>query len=1332
MNKKIVTLLCSLFLLSSCSGLFESGKTDDISSVTDEEGKISEPLDINTDVLNNPDTKYDPSVLLVKTSATSDSEVLTNDMKNLGIESIKSIAPRSEWKKATLKEGIDALSVIKKFRNSGLFDMVDFDYIYDTEEVEEETTTTTSTIPTEIADYQRQVNVDKAWKYLEDSGKDAGGDSSVIVAVIDTGVDYNHIDLKQNIWINKLEIPENGIDDDDNGYVDDVYGWNFVGDNNDPMDDNGHGTHVAGIIGAANNGIGVTGVAYNCKVMPIKAGNSSGYFNNSDIASAITYAYMNGADVINMSFGGTSVTMAVQEALEKAYSRSFLVAAAGNDGLPNEMYEPLKPWEIVYPASYSFVDGVMSVNGSSVMSIFTNWDPFRENKIEYESFAPGEYISSTFPGNRYASLSGTSMAAPVVSGIAALLRSAVPDKNEFPSKFLMSQIINTSETRPFPSLFGKQIWNKKAMIVDAYKALTAAPKPDVSLYDWYTFDNKSISSNNNGDDNIDAGETVHIGVELMNRGGVAKDVTATIDVKRNGLEDVVDPYVTITTPTVKFGDIGTYSVRDAGKKMESDTVVDVENPFVFDVADNVPNNYQCDINIHVTWKNRLDSKDTNLYSFDDVMSVTFHRGEVLPARIDTDTTLTADKLWIVNDTVRIGEGVTVTVEPGTNIQFFEQNQSKYQYATPKILLAEGASFICNGTEDKMINILPAEGYEHYLLCFDFETITSKIYPDDFVEDSRISFDCVNTRDLYVTYMGNLIYDSVGENILIDICNSNISFKTMFNFYFMLKEGTVDSVLQLYVFYSTMQHSQISFDEMTMNTYLFGRKCEDCQFIFRGSSPESGLFEFLIYERCERNTFLFQNKQYNFSIKITTDNYCDNNNLDIVFNDNVLLNNTISNEFLSNYCKISSDYYRNKVPKLNNNHFYGYPKPIEDRIIDPKMTNVVSETCSISSVWPFVSGYQFTNDEGEETTKFAKENMNLKLYFNRAMDITDPLSVRFGSVEPYADYIIDGTWIDEYTWQGKREIPTAIENGTQHLNVNGGRAMDDHFLTNNDNCRRISFDIDTTSAMAMNMFATPTKDGIQLEMKQDDYDTVMGYNVYRSETKDGEYARINTSVIRPEDAEQNATYLDTTVEPGKTYYYSYTAVMTDFSESHASGRTACTALDTINPIISHTPVNQGYLGSNLNINCVIRDNVGIASAKLYYRVKGSEAYKYVDMVSANDKYSGVIPAAELSTDGVEYYIETNDGVNTITLGAQESPYQVTIKESSAVSYLGDVDGNGIIEAVDAMLVLQHINGKRVLVNDEFRRADLNGNGTLESFEALAILQYVNGNRTNLEV
>lgn len=292
--------------------------------------------------------------------------------------------------------------------------------------------------------------------------------------------------------------------------------------------------------------------------------------------------------------------------------------------------------------------------------------------------------------------------------------------------------------------------------------------------------------------------------------------------------------------------------------------------------------------------------------------------------------------------------------------------------------------------------------------------------------------------------------------------------------------------------------------------------------------------------------------------------------------------------------------------------------------------------------------------------------------------------------------------------------------------------DDHYLTNQDNGFRITFDIDTTNALAMNMFANPTKDGIQLEMKQNDYDTVMGYNIYRSETKDGEYARINTSVIRPEEGSHDATYLDNTVEPGKTYYYSYTAVMTDFSESHASGRTTCTALDTINPIISHNPVNQGYLMSNLNINCVIQDNVRVEYAKLFYRIKGSENYKFVTMVNTNDKYTGIIPANDLSIAGMEYYIETSDGTNIITLGTKDEPYHVDIKESSTVSYLGDVDGNGVIEAVDAMLVLQHINGKRVLVNDEFRRADLNKNRILESFEALAILQYVNGNRTNLDL
>lgn len=942
----------------------------------------------------------------------------------------------------------------------------------------------------------------------------------------------------------------------------------------------------------------------------------------------------------------------------------------------------------------------MSVNASNTMSLFTNFDSIAENKIEYECLAPGELINSTFPNNKYASLSGTSMATPVVSGIGALLRSAVRDKNEYPTKFLMSQINNTSTTS-VSSFAGGPLWNGKAMVVDAFKALTNAPKPKVSLYDWYTFDGANISSNNNGNDNIDAGETIHIGVELMNRGGVAKDVTATIDVNRNGTSDIVDPYVNITTPSVNFNNIGTYSIRDTGKIMESDTIVDVEKPFVFKVAKDVPNNYQCDINIHISWKNGLDESDTNVYTKDDVMSVTFHQGEVIPTRIDVDTTLTADKLWIVNDTVRVGEGVTLTIEPGTTIQFYEQNQSKYQYATPKIYLALNAKLICEGTEQKRINFTLAEGYEVYVQQFEVN--------DDF---KNISFKYVNTMNLYFD-------DKASIRSKIDISHSYLDYFYPYygnSDFYCIKDGEAESIYHFYLNINVFESTIIKFgnSDTTNEITICCSSTINSTFILNGSRPVSWAIVNLCTEFASNNLFILQ-ESGRYRICPASNNFG-------IF-DNCFINNTQS--------KILADFPKVECSKASNNTFYGYPEPFIDRtFVDTK--NEVTGTANISNTWPFVSGYQFTNDKGEETNKFSNENMNLKLYFNRAMDISEPLSVKFGSVEPYGDYIIEGNWIDEYTWQGKRQIPTAIENGTQHLNISGGRAKDDHFLTNHDNGYRITFDIDTTNALAMNMFANPTKDGIQLEMKQNDYDTVMGYNIYRSEIKDGEYARINTSVVRPDEGSQDATYLDNTVEPGKTYYYSYTAVMTDFSESHASGRTTCTALDTINPIISHTPVNQGYLMSNLNINCVIQDNVRVEYAKLFYRAKENEIYKSISMVNTNDKYTGIIPANDLSIGGMEYYIETSDGTNVITLGTKDEPYRVAIKESSAVSYLGDVDGNGVIEAVDAMLVLQHINGKRVLVNDEFRRADLNKNRILESFEALAILQYVNGNRTNLDL
>ena len=185
--------------------------------------------------------------------------------------------------------------------------------------------------------------VQEAWDYLESQGKPAGGSRDVVVAVIDTGVDFTHLDLAANMWVNSREIPGNGIDDDGNGYVDDVHGIDCITSSGNPQDDHGHGTHVAGIVAAqAGNGLGGVGVAFNVQIMAIKAAQYSGVLATSDIAQGVYYAVENGADVINMSFGGYSRSQVEEDALTVAFGSAVLVAAAGNDGKANL---PVPVWE---------------------------------------------------------------------------------------------------------------------------------------------------------------------------------------------------------------------------------------------------------------------------------------------------------------------------------------------------------------------------------------------------------------------------------------------------------------------------------------------------------------------------------------------------------------------------------------------------------------------------------------------------------------------------------------------------------------------------------------------------------------------------------------------------------------------------------------------------------------------------------------------------------------------------------------------------------------------------------------------------------------------------
>ncbi len=446
------------------------------------------------------------------------------------------------------------------------------------------------------------------------------GTQSVVIAIVDSGLQLDHPEFVNRLWVNPGESGGTaGVDDDSNGVIDDLNGWNFVGNNATLDDDNGHGTQVAGVAGATgNNGVGIAGVCWGCGLMTVKVMQASGVVNYSDLATGVAYAASKGAHIINLSLGGYADSATLRAAIESAAQTAVIVAGAGNDNSSAPFY----------PAAYPDVMAVAATDQNDAKAALSNYGAW------VDLVAPGVFISTTFVGG-YGTNQGTSLSTAFVAGVAGLLKSQHADWSPALVKW---QMLNTATAvEGLNPGYAGQLGRGR---LDANAAISQSPQAAAIVEGW--------AVNGVAGARPAPGDAFQLALTLRNTWKPAQSLTGTVSES--------DGFVTVTDASGAFGNI------DPGQTGSNAT-----DTFGISLANNTPYNHPILFTLNLS--------GANGYSLSLPFTLTVRSGlEYLPPSgtnnyiISANQTWTSDKTYILRGNVIVATGITLTIQPGTVIK----------------------------------------------------------------------------------------------------------------------------------------------------------------------------------------------------------------------------------------------------------------------------------------------------------------------------------------------------------------------------------------------------------------------------------------------------------------------------------------------------------------------------------------------------------------------------------------------------------------------------------------------------------------------------------------